>query len=95
MWSETALIPERPYGAVADSHPSSGQLIVCCVNVHPHDKLACLAIVNDFRALKDHGGVNVWVAAPLESQSCISSYKLLVTHSVRRTCQDAGKCCSA
>ncbi len=79
MRSETALIPERPYGAVADSHPCSGQLIVCCVNVHPHDKLACLAIVDDFGALKDHGGVNVGVGTPLQSQSCVSNHMLLMT----------------
>ena len=95
MWSETALISERPYGAVADRHPCSGQLIVCCVDVHPHDKLACLAIVDDFRALKDHGGVNVWVGAPSQSQSCASSHKLLTTHSVRLTCQAADECCNA
>jgi len=94
MWSETALISERPYGAVTDRHPCSGQLIVCCVDVHPHDKSACLAIVNDFGALKDHGGVNVGVGTPLQSQSCVSSHKLLTTHSVRLTCQDAHECCS-
>ncbi len=93
MRSETALIPEGPYGAVADSHPCPSQLIVCCVNVHPHDELACLAVVDDFGALKDHGGVSVRVGTPLQSQSCKSGHKLLTTHSVTLTCQDAHKCC--
>ena len=63
MGSKAALVSERAKWAVTDCHSQSGQLVVCRVDVHPHDKLAGAGVVHDFGALQHHGGVDVGVGA--------------------------------
>lgn len=65
MWLEAALVLEGTMWVTANCHSQPCQLIVCRVDVHPHDELAGAGVVHDFGALQHHGGVDVWVGAPL------------------------------